>query len=174
MGPYLWKSCACISYYLVVISPLLYATISVIKNLQQNSSDLVAGPFHNRATAVLTYWIATFTFENWVFAALENNLRYSRPFRQSVNLTTKLTCSRSLKDQNWSPLPFYFLAISAATWQLWFAFEQVQPGQATVAGSTDFAGLRHSANVTHAMTRDMQGTLPHQLGQLVSMLIILW
>ena len=43
-----------------------------------------------------------------------------------------------------------------------------------MAGSTDFAGLRHSANVTHAMTRDTQGTLPHQLGQLVSMLIILW
>ena len=63
-GPYLWKSCACISYYLVIISPRIYATISVMKicNIifqkwgrgrrpfgifSKNSSDLVAGPFPN-------------------------------------------------------------------------------------------------------------------------------
>ena len=31
-GPDLWKSCACISHYLFIISPRIYATISVIKN----------------------------------------------------------------------------------------------------------------------------------------------
>ena len=64
-GPYLWKSCACISYYLAIIPPCIYATISIIKKLQfnfpkmggrggrskavwnfsENLSDLVAGPF---------------------------------------------------------------------------------------------------------------------------------
>ena len=32
--PYLWKSCACISYYPAIISPRIYATIWVIKDLQ--------------------------------------------------------------------------------------------------------------------------------------------
>ena len=58
---YIWKSCACISYYPAIISPRIYATISVIKKLQhnfpkmrrglktdwkfsENSSDLVAWP----------------------------------------------------------------------------------------------------------------------------------
>ena len=31
-GPYLWKSCACISYYLALIPPCIYATIFIIKN----------------------------------------------------------------------------------------------------------------------------------------------
>ena len=61
-GPYLWKSCACMSYYLAIIPPCIYATISIIKYLQhdfpkmrggskavwvfsKNSSDLVAGSF---------------------------------------------------------------------------------------------------------------------------------
>ena len=56
------KACACISYYLALIPPCIYATISIIKRLQQNfpkmrggqrpfgiffknSFDLVAGPF---------------------------------------------------------------------------------------------------------------------------------
>ena len=30
--PYLWKSCTCISYYLAIIHPRIYASISVIKN----------------------------------------------------------------------------------------------------------------------------------------------
>ena len=59
---YIWKSCACISYCPSIISPRIYETISVIKNLQYDfpkmrggsnavwnfskiSSDLVAGPF---------------------------------------------------------------------------------------------------------------------------------
>ena len=33
-GPYLWKSCACISYYLALIPPCIYATISITKNLR--------------------------------------------------------------------------------------------------------------------------------------------
>ena len=62
-GLYLWKSCACISYYLAIIPLRMYATISVIKNFHhnypkirrrskavssffsENSSDLVTGPF---------------------------------------------------------------------------------------------------------------------------------
>ena len=47
----LLKSCACISYYLALIPPCIYATISIIKkiawNFSKNSSDLVAGPFPN-------------------------------------------------------------------------------------------------------------------------------
>ena len=42
-GPYLWKSCACISYYLVIISPCIYTTISVIKNLQHNFPKMRRG-----------------------------------------------------------------------------------------------------------------------------------
>ena len=30
-GPYLWKSCACISYYLALVPPCIYSTISLIK-----------------------------------------------------------------------------------------------------------------------------------------------
>ena len=58
-GPYLWKSCACISYYPVLVPPCKYSTISIKKKLQhdfpkmrggakavwdfsENSSDLVA------------------------------------------------------------------------------------------------------------------------------------
>ena len=29
-GPYLWKSCACISYYLALVPPSIYSTISII------------------------------------------------------------------------------------------------------------------------------------------------
>ena len=61
-GPYLWKSCACILYYLAIIPPRIYATIFIIKIcnkifrkwgggdrrpfgiFSENSSDLVAGP----------------------------------------------------------------------------------------------------------------------------------
>ena len=45
------KACACISYYLALIPPGIYATISIIKkiawNFSTNSSNLVAGPFPN-------------------------------------------------------------------------------------------------------------------------------
>ena len=34
--PYLWKWCACISYYLALIPPCIYATISIIKKSQYN------------------------------------------------------------------------------------------------------------------------------------------
>ena len=61
-GPYLWKSCACILYYLAIIPPRIHATISIIKdcniiflkmrggrrlfeNFSNNSSDLVQPPF---------------------------------------------------------------------------------------------------------------------------------
>ena len=32
-GPHLWKSCACISYYLAIIPPRIYATMSIIKEI---------------------------------------------------------------------------------------------------------------------------------------------
>ena len=35
-GPYLWKSSACILYYLALIPPCIYATISIIKKMQYN------------------------------------------------------------------------------------------------------------------------------------------
>ena len=35
-GPYLWKSCACISYFPAIISDCIYATISAMKNLHYN------------------------------------------------------------------------------------------------------------------------------------------
>ena len=60
-GPYLWKSCACIPYYLAIILPCIYATTSIIKKLEhnfpkmrgvesrwyfsENSSDLAQPPF---------------------------------------------------------------------------------------------------------------------------------
>ena len=59
---YIWKSCACIPYYPAIITPCIYATISVIKIchifsknegggskavwiFSKNSSHSVAGPF---------------------------------------------------------------------------------------------------------------------------------
>ena len=42
-GPYLWKSCACISHYLAIIPPCIYATISIIKNLQHNFPKMRRG-----------------------------------------------------------------------------------------------------------------------------------
>ena len=35
-GPYLWKSCASISYYLALVLPCIYSTISIIRKLQHN------------------------------------------------------------------------------------------------------------------------------------------
>ena len=32
-GPHLWKSCACISYYLALVPPCIYSTISIIKKM---------------------------------------------------------------------------------------------------------------------------------------------
>ena len=40
---YLWKLCACISYYLALIPPCIYATISIIKKLQHNFSKMSVG-----------------------------------------------------------------------------------------------------------------------------------
>ena len=42
-GPYLWKSCACISYYLAIIPPCIYATISIINKLQYNFLKMRGG-----------------------------------------------------------------------------------------------------------------------------------
>ena len=42
-GPYLWKSCAGISYYLAIIPPCIYATISIIKKLQHNFPQMRGG-----------------------------------------------------------------------------------------------------------------------------------
>ena len=42
-GPYLWKSCARISYYLAIIPPRICATISVIKKLQHNFPKMRGG-----------------------------------------------------------------------------------------------------------------------------------
>ena len=65
-GPYLPKTCACISCYPGIVSPRIYATITVIKKLQynfpkmrgegskadrnfsENSSDLVTRPLDQR------------------------------------------------------------------------------------------------------------------------------
>ena len=33
---YLWKSCPCISYYLTLVPPFIYSSISIIKSLQHN------------------------------------------------------------------------------------------------------------------------------------------
>ena len=35
-GPYHWKSCSCISYYLALVPPCIYSAISIIRNLQHN------------------------------------------------------------------------------------------------------------------------------------------
>ena len=40
---YLWKSCACISYYLTLIPPCIYATISIIKKLQYKIPKMRVG-----------------------------------------------------------------------------------------------------------------------------------
>ena len=42
-GPYLWKSCACISYYLALVPPCIYSTISIIKKLQHNFPKMRGG-----------------------------------------------------------------------------------------------------------------------------------
>ena len=41
--PHLWKSCACISYYLALVSPCIYSTISIIKKLQHNFPKMRVG-----------------------------------------------------------------------------------------------------------------------------------
>ena len=38
-GPYLWKSCECISYYLSIIPPCMYATISIIKHFAISENE---------------------------------------------------------------------------------------------------------------------------------------
>ena len=42
-GLYLWKSCACISYYLALVPPYIYSTISIIKKLKHNFPKMRGG-----------------------------------------------------------------------------------------------------------------------------------
>ena len=42
-GPHLWKSYACISYYLALVPPCIYSTISITKNLQHNFPNMKGG-----------------------------------------------------------------------------------------------------------------------------------
>ena len=41
--PHIWKSCACISYYLALVPPCIYSTISIIKNLQHDFPKMRGG-----------------------------------------------------------------------------------------------------------------------------------
>ena len=64
---YIWKSCACISYYLAIIPPRIYATISVIKNLQYNFRKMKGGgrrPFGIFSKKIISFGSRTLPLTN--------------------------------------------------------------------------------------------------------------
>ena len=82
-NPHLWKSCECISYYLALIPLCIYATISIIKNLQHNFPKMRGGvkgrlEFFQKfirfgsgtppLSEILCKWIVYFIFWKFIFS----------------------------------------------------------------------------------------------------------